>query len=299
MEGVVTLANAWANYLDQKEAGNGEAQNAALRVLLNESTFPILTRSEIEATLPLSSESFVKILEGLRSLEDLPKIVAELKVAAAQASSRRSGMPGPDAQDFDNLLTLWEAAKKGDQTVLSRWPGGYAGTFTLQIQAIWTQYRDEIATLLMVQALKGKVDLPRAPWKSAGSYAERVLQMLQEKKDYETMTEVCRLRQSLMLIAPRGENWGSEKIQFETLAAARRFEVAGDTLGALTAYRSLVGGAAGKYFPMDEATEALKRLRAANPAAFADIQGVVLEELRSFRQQLQQSPRFPGAPFPR
>jgi hypothetical protein len=303
LDGVVSLATAWSNYLDYKAAGNEEAQNTALKTLLSDNAFPILTRSEIEARIEaaqsLSVEKFARILEGLRSLEDLPKTVQELKAAASRPAIQARGMPRLDGQNFELLLTLWEAVKQGDLTVLSQWPSDYAGSYTPQVQSTWRQYRDEIATLFLAEAFKGRVNLPPKPRELAEPYAERLLQTLREKRGFETMTEVYRLRQSLLLAAPKGENWASERAQFETLAAARRFEVAGDTLGAITAYRSIVGGAAGKYFPMDEATEALKRLRAANPAAFNDVQGVVLEELRSLRQQLQQPRRFPGPPYSR
>jgi hypothetical protein len=54
----------------------------------------------------------------------------------------------------------------------------------------------------------------------------------------------------------------------------------------MTNYRLVIGSPTGKYVPLTQAQDGLKRLQEKNPDLVKSYEGIVLEEIRSLRQQV-------------
>ena len=121
-----------------------------------------------------------------------------------------------------------------------------------------------------------------------GKAINEALAALKQKGDYQGLVELLRLQQ--------GRNPGSTISAIEHFLAAKRFESCGDIMMAVCEYRPVVAAPADPLLPQTEAVEALQRLGKENSDALKDSNGVMLQELRTLREQLNlmRGTRYPG-----
>ena len=301
INGIVSSLQNWARYLDQRDAGNRNAANEILRNFSRSgSEFPVISADEIRSKLlPAEVETTFKnqideILISLKTLEDLPAVIERWKAfqAAPQASKGDLNQVAAMNAKFDLLLRASNELKAGngaDALALASDPSLLSGHPDM------FPYLKPLINQIVEGVLAAKISVLIGPQPAfaanPGKATNDALTALKQKGDYQSLLELLKLQQGR---PSRDTNIAIAPV--EHFLAARRFESSGDVMMAVSEYRSVVAAPAGPWLPQTEATEALQRLQKDNPDAFKDNNSVLLQELRTLREQLNQlrETRYPG-----
>ncbi len=314
LQGAITTLTAWANYLDFRDAGKAKAANDALRSLNQQTGFPVLSVQEIDAHVlsdpadPERARAAVNgIMRTVQSPDDLPAALAKLeKLIPANPTRTDVSWLSNDQRQLRAVSEAWIAAKAGDDAGVSRALEQYAiSGGSAEVKSALDQMLVQVLTQQLEIKAKAWTKLSPNPGEDARSYVGRILDELQAAKNYKVMLEVLNFAEQPMRYQKPLASLQKERTAIDQFLAAQRFEQLNDTVAAVTNYRFVVGSAGGKYVPMEEAEAALKRLREKDPEAFKSYEGVLAEELRVLRQQMQSltqllmnRPMIPGRPYP-
>lgn len=291
--GVAFTLSAWANFLDLRETGNTKRANDVLRTLTSgQSDFPVLKVEDIQSRLITddleilnSRSALTKIFEVVKTPDDLPAALIKLKTYAASAQNLELQSLQNEVQPMQLMIAAWEAAKNGDSDVTAQAIARLSSNGNAASMGYYDALKNQIFSRFIAGKAKAWTQLTQNSGEDTMDFLGRILDELQTKNDYAMQLEVIGFASSLNRTqsAPRFVN---DRGGIQLFVAAQRLETAGDILGAITNYRSVVGSAGGKYVPMAQAEAALKKLSESNPEAFKSYEGVILEEVRALRQML-------------
>jgi hypothetical protein len=300
LAGVAATLQAWTKYLDFQVTQKPQAGNHALQDLLNNSAeFPVISSEEIRTRLtagddrePDPVERAVSILKSIKKPEDIGSGVALLNQLMAEGPPAQGIVIRQVRDNLEALNTAWGQAKQGDAALrtLRSQPGrSFESPWQRPLQAIEEFVVQAIVDNKLRQLAPGETKIGESP----RAQIDAGLSALAAKDNYAAMIELMKVAQALPEWAGFHDNEFFEQIYaLERFLAAQRFEKAGDPLGAINDYRSVVS-ATGKYVPSQRATEALAKIKAANPDAFKDYEGSVLRELHDLREELRAMRRMP------
>ena len=303
LTGVVNTLSAWTGYLDAKEAGNSKRANETLRNLRgNESGAPVLTVQEIESKFLQNDISsmdvrggLAKIFGGVKSPDDLPAALERLKSLVSNPINPELSSLQSERDRLEAHLRAWEAAKAGDVTAalktLERNDGGFENA-----KAYYEPLKMQILDRVMQFHASKWSQLTKTENEAPAAFLQRILDELLAKGDRTALFEALKFADQITP-SREGTGYSKERTAIDQFLAAERFEKAGDFLAAASCYRSVVGSSAGKYAPIEAATEALKRIQTSHPEAVKSHESALLEEMRVMRQQMQMlMGRGPGGP---
>jgi hypothetical protein len=307
LAGVIATLESWMNFLDFRAANNGKAANDILRTLAaNQTQFPVVTIPEIQAHFTADEagkltmqQALAHVYAGVKTPDELPAAIDRLGAVMKDPMNPELQSLNSELTRLETLRSAWDAAKKGADDAASR-ALAVVQTYGMapEMQVRFEQLRNQVARRALESSLKAASGLELQPDEDLAVYARRVLDRFQEKGDYAAM--LTAMKSADALAAPgRPDSFAQDRLTIENFLSAQRFEAIGDILAAVTGYRLVVGASGGRYAPTKPAGEALQRLREKHPDVFKDFQGVVLEELRQLRQQIQAIGRMsPGRPYP-
>jgi hypothetical protein len=303
LQGLVHTLSGWTAYLDFHNAGDGKHANESLRKLTADSAgFPVLGLKEIEERIVETDAqidvqtALEKVFASVKSPDDLPVALERLQGYARNPQSLQLSSLGGETDHVRAYIDAWKAAQSGDtaaaMATLNRSFGGleYA-------QRYYSPLKAQIEAHIVKAKMPAWTKLAQNIDESTQAYLGRVLDDLKARNEWATILEVATFANQVDRSSSTLSSANRQAI--EQFLAGQRFEKIGDGLAAVTSYRIAVGLPAGKYSPIDSATEALKGLQAKYPEAFKSYDGVVLEQLRALTQQVQilQSGRPPGFPY--
>lgn len=309
LSGAASLLETWADFLDFRDAGNTKRANDILRNLrTNNSNFPILSVQDIDGRFVLNDadsltvrEAFPKIFHGVASPDDLPGALDRLKSLAANPMNPELNSLRTEQRRLEAVMQAWEAVKNGDDAsalkALER--ANNSGGFD-DASSYYEPLKSRILSTVMQRKTQSWSKLTLNPGEEPAAFLGRILDELQTKGDYPTMVEVMKF--SDQMSRPNGVGaFTAERQAIERFRAGQRLEAAGDPLGAMTNYRSVIASAGGKYVPTAQAQEAFKKLQEKNPELFKSADAALLEEIRSLKMMIQSMMARMGAgrpPYP-
>ncbi len=303
LSGIADTLQGWTNYLDFRTAGNIPAANQALLNLAkNSSQFPVLTQDQIEARIavakpePAAREAFRKVLAGIGGIEDLEPAVKQLLTLASQPDPSGNQMLNYEKAKVEHLSAAWRALNAGNyDAMLSAVERFQSAGGDEDLAVHYDRLRGDFVKRLFAVRLQPLSNLQQEPKEDLQAYVVRVLAQLQAKEDYAGMVEVIKLAERLFRTTG-GFAITQDRTAIERFLAARRFEAAGDFLVAVNEYRAVVSAVGGPYAPTKQASEALQRLKEKSPEIFNDATTIVLQEIRSLKQQIMMNRGLPGRP---
>jgi hypothetical protein len=304
LEGVAETLTAWTSYLDFQKTGDGKRANDILRGLLNQkSQYPILKVDDIESrfvdvvdTQDDLRSLGAKIFAGINGPDDLPKALERLEAYGRKPSAQQKQSLNTEISHVTAFMDAWKAIQAGETanaaSLLGRSFGGYE-----DVQRYYVPIKAQIESRLLTTKAKSWTKLEQNPGESATTYLRRILDELRERNDYPTMLEVMSFANQIDHSSPAAFS-STERQSIEHFLAGQRFAKAGDSLAAVTSYRMAISDSSGKYAPVEKAQEELKELQTKYPDAFKSYEGVLLEQMRTLSQQLQNlQNRPPGFPY--
>lgn len=299
---------AWAKYLDFRDAGDARAANASLKRLTeNNSGIPILKIEEINARyLPVVSDemnpsaAFLSLATGLKSPADLPALKTKMEAYMATPKNQMvNGVFSSELNRIQGLMNVQDLITKKDYatalTQLSRWNSSGRDDTLSFYEPICTQLRDEIFANILSKWTTRK----KAPDEDDQVFIDSVIDELAAKGDYAQIVELLKASETLQRTRPNPPSGNTstygERTAIEQFLAAQRFEEAGDYLGAITNYRFVVA-AKGPHIPTDKAQAALKSLLEKYPDMAKNQDGLLIQEMQSLRQEMRMLMGRMGAP---
>lgn len=296
LNGLIFTLENWMRFLDFRAAGNAPAANEALRRLFGErAQFPVLTQPEIQTQFmpePISDVSppgMIKhIYGGLRTPGDLPAAIERLNSFTNNPMTRdNTAFLTTDKERLEGLRRASELLNRNEvNAAIQEIERAILSTGYSEGQKQFESVRDQLTRQALTMKLSALLGMQPKPEEDLQEFIARALIQLQEKGDYSAMLDVIRSFERLAWPG-RGSPLATDRVAIQRFLAAQRFESVGDAVAAVNDYRHVVGTIDGKYAPIKEATAALERLKSKNPEAFTNYEGVVLDELRSVREQLQ------------
>lgn len=291
LEGTLRTLQAWAKYLDFRDAGNVKGANSILDSLMNNSSeFPLLPLAEIRShrkpdpVNPSINELTEKIFEGVTSPEDLPKALARVDDLL-----KNSGVTAPHAYQLRSnkeKIERLEARWKLIGTSMSPADFRKLGTVRFTTEDPLHALGEQINTLLVMDVLKGSSGVAARADENPQEYMTRILDGLKDKEDYAGMIEVLSTYQRTGQEIPPA--WAIGRTALDRFVAGKRFDEAGDVYAAVTSYR-MVLNTSGKspYAPVEAAQAALKRIGETHPDALKNSDSMILEEIQELKRQIQ------------
>ncbi len=293
INGIAVSLRNWAAFLDQRDAGNRDSANEILHNFgRNGTEFPLLSVDEIRAKmLPAEIESTFKgrideILTGLKRLDDLPAVIDRWKSFQAAPQTAKGDMSQVVAMTakLEILLKASNEMKAGN-TVGSMTLANDSSLLSGSSDMI--PYLKPLINQVAEGVLAAKIEKLFGPQPTfatnPGKAIDDALATLKKRGDYQILLELLSIQQNR---APKEVSVAISPI--EHYLAAKRFESSGDMIMAISEYRSVVAAPAGPWLPQAEASEALLRLEKENADAFKDSNGVLLQEIRTLREQINQ-----------
>jgi hypothetical protein len=297
MEGVVEALSVWPVYFDHRDAGKDKLANAALRTLLTSTRgVPLFTTEEVNAHLlpdptdpTVPRPAMAKLYQTVRSPADLTALMEKIR-----RSRSMGGLEFPRSDEnlrlMEILLEAWTAASKDDDEGANKAMEQYNfGEMNMETKRGLDLVVLQIVELQVQRKAPSWTKLPRNPDEDVRAYLNRILDDLMATGNFAKLLEVVKFADVSLRALQRMTTFARDRSALEEYLAAQRFESAGDLLGAASHYRLVIGTTGfGKYTPMAQAQAALKQIREKHPEAFKSYEGVLLEEVRSLRQQIQQ-----------
>jgi hypothetical protein len=238
------------------------------------------------------------VFEDLKFPEGVPQAVDKLNAFLKNPAMSNSGVSW-NAKDLLLLVTANEQVAKGDYS------GAEQSLRTLDSSNLFQNagpsikaIRDQIAA----DMIKGRLEQITQTKVQAGEtiyqMLSRVLDGLKAEGKYVEMANIITTAQRLQ---PRNMQSGSPDFPWSysdstallAYASGSQLEKAGDSLAAINEYRRVItSGQGAKYAPTPEAQQGLERIKKADPEAFKDVNGAVLEELRRIRLEINDPMRM-------
>ena len=308
LEALARFVDQWSRFLDFREAGDAKQANNILRSLSQSGgDYPVMSAAEIqkafdaEAMVPDNPiEAARQVFVNVDTIEELPAAVARLD-EIGKNPAWRSQVQGWNTKNFLFLVDADREVQAG-AFAEARVTLEKVGRDNLYINLPGLQtLRDQIIERLRTGEMLAITGAALQPGETTNAMLTRVLDQLKGESKYAEMARI--ISQVSKLPRPSGNApiypWSDgDATALVAFATAAQFDAAGDVFPAVVEYRRVISaGQAGKYAPTKEAQAALERLKKSNPEVFADVNSVVLEELRQIRQTiLQIRTRQPGAP---
>jgi len=310
--GCATTLDAWAKYLDLRDAGDARRANDTLKRLANNNSgFPVLKIDEIDARyMPVPSEEmnpslvFFTLAAGVKTPEELPALKQKtLDYMAIPKNQPATEFLEMEIKRIDGLLKVQDLIAKKDYPnafkAILRWnSSGRSETMNF-----YDPIREQLQEVTFAKVMSQWTKLQKAEDEIDMAFIDRVLAELSAKGEYAQVLEVLNVSEMLQRMRPDNYsgtgNPSGEKAAIEKFLAAQRFEEAGDYLSAITNYR-LVVAAKGPNVPTDKAKDALKILIEKYPELAKNQDGFLLQEMQSLRQEIRMimGRLAPGRPFP-
>lgn len=312
LNGTAKTLAAWAKYLDFRDAGNTKAANEALRSLTgSNSEFPLLSVETINARFAPNPPENVngaaamkQLFGGATSPDDIPKIIERLKAYLANPLNAQSNMSlQTELNRLEALEFVRSSMEKGDFDAALAGLGRFSNSGLVETQELYVPIRSQLETLVLQNQVKKWTALTLNPGEDNAGFVSRIIDELSAKGEYAKLIEVLAFSDKVNRGQPNPSGTATssvaERTAIERFLAAQRFESAGDLVAAANNYRAVVA-TAGPRVPTKQAEEALKSILEKNPEIAKNTDGLVLEELRSLRQQMQMMMNrgMNGRPYP-
>lgn len=302
LQSAASALTAWSRMLDATEMGSLQDANNALRGMLSSGQhIPIIPREEIERRIVSESVTAPKtfdqvVASALREVtgpDDIPEAIAviEREGAKVQQNSQNISMVTNRLEAVKNLHDALQkgdiAAAEAEEARLRHLPRAMNLGSGDRVESL---QRESSVALLMVRLTRLSGVEPTEEETPEG-YIERVTSTLREREQYAELARFLTDAQRLQMTAnPQnpGVHIGRDAAALTAYGNAIRFERAGDVLPAIAEYRNAIRMSAGSSLvPVDEAEKALARLTAEHPEAANDMSGVLLDEIRQLRREVQ------------
>jgi hypothetical protein len=290
LSSVASTLQSWMSYLDFSVAGNIKAANSALRSLsTNDSLIPVLRVSDITARMVSERGSyeamFFALYEGIKSSADIAPALAK---AIGFSNSPDWDMSwNTERRLLEALELAKEALDKGDTATAARMlangrnNGGAVSLAPCREKVL--SMMDENIRYVVIQNASGGIK-PSAN-ETSTAFEKRVLDGLYGKGDFDKLEAVMA---ALDDASPSKKVYTETRNAIQRFLAGQRLETANDPAFAINEYRRVLRSNGGDYAPMQQATDALKRIQAAHPEFFGATDSRVLAEVEALRQDVQQ-----------
>ncbi|MDD5201041.1 MAG: hypothetical protein PHC88_14710 [Terrimicrobiaceae bacterium] len=305
LEGITRFLDQWSRFLDFRAAGSITAANNLLRNLRAENDPPIISQKDLERAFieqlpsPWTTADVPRIaFRDVKNVADLPPAVEKMNELLSNPAIYEAGFFLSDPRDILALVTADQQVKEGNFAAAEEALSDLDRSEVYQtcrrwLQPIRTAIRQRLTAGELQQITGAK---PRSD-ESSNTMLRRVLDGLQAGGEYTKMSDLVTEISMLPATTLYGKvdyPWSpGDATALLAYANASKLEQAGDALAAVNEYRRVITSAqGGKYAPTAEAQKAIERLKKSHPEAFADIDGVVLDELRQIRQELDQALRL-------
>lgn len=310
MAGITATVQTWTRFLDFQGAGNAKAANDVLQNFSRgNSQFPVLTVADIQSRLLPVEEEKKASMATLQRLLDEVASPAELAAALARwkelglhlKTSEGTSLEG-ERSKLETIESAWNAAMMGDDETALRalesisWGSGFTGLLPKE-----NRLRDQTFRRIVASQCARWPVAPLAETEGLQTCLLRVLDHLQSIANLEAVGDVMKLYDRVGGPSGRSDSFTRDRATIERFLAARRLESVGDAVLAVKEYRYVLTTGGGKYVPLKEAGEAVKRLKEKSPETFKESDAAILGELQSLRQQIQvlQNSISPGRVPPR
>lgn len=298
LEGTARFLDQWARFLDCRDAGETNQANNILQELSRGGGFPVLSAAELQKFASEGAYTPDNAIDAARfafrdveTADQLPAAVERARELLKKPSLAR------EARDwnFSSVLEMCDAEEAIDQGRLAdaraKLISQDSSNLVINVPALRelrSNLLNRLATAEVAEIAGGQL----SEGQSVGAFLSATLDRLQAEGKFAEMAKImARVGELQRGINLQNVPWSpNDPAALAAYASGAQLEAAGDALAAINEYRrAITSGQTGKYAPTKQAEEALARLRQSHPAAFEDANGVVLEELRQIRQDLQRA----------
>lgn len=280
IDSVLRFMTRWQDSILQASAGYDGAARNILRELADPSSsysgnqnYPLLTRAEIVARMGKESEATVEdILRGVKTLDELPKAIADLQRLSQEPRRGVSMMEINSPVGELTQISRGHNAFKG-----GAYDGALASVSTdaPYVQAIGSSPElTRLRNLLLTEVLPKYLELPDDPKPKANENAsDFLLRLAKESAGKEDWARVARILDAYRQVAfgrVQTPAWVDADIDAcENFASAANLEKAGRFAAAIQAYQKVLTKI-GRYAPTAAANDRLLALQKSQPEAFKE-----------------------------